>query len=299
VRARYWRDALKIFDEHPLLGVGADGYPIARTRIRQDTLFVQDAHGYVVQVLADLGLVGLAISLLVCVLWVLAAIGTANPFGWRAPPGRRDHPPERVGLLTMIALVVLFAFHSLIDWTFYVPGDAAIALLCAGWVAGRGPWTQAPPQGAPRLRTLLRDPLRGSAALATVVLALAVAWSQWQPLRSSDAAAAAQIALGNHDVAAARSDAQAAIDRDPLSATPLFDMAAVDIAAGQLGAAQTEYDRAVRLEPANASAWESLAEFELQTMHNRSAALTDLGAALYLDPGDFLAIEDYLSALQS
>jgi hypothetical protein len=39
----------------------------------------------------------------------------------------------------MLCLVAVFGVHSLVDWTWYVPGDAFVALLCAGWLAGRGP----------------------------------------------------------------------------------------------------------------------------------------------------------------
>ena len=46
---------------------------------------------------------------------------------------------ERVGMLSMLCLVVVFGIHSLADWTWYVPGNACVALLCAGWLAGRGP----------------------------------------------------------------------------------------------------------------------------------------------------------------
>src|ERR1700681_4966032 len=42
-------------------------------------------------------------------------------------------------MLSMLCLVVVFGIHSLADWTWYVPGDACVALLCAGWLAGRGP----------------------------------------------------------------------------------------------------------------------------------------------------------------
>ena len=42
-------------------------------------------------------------------------------------------------MLSMLCLVVVFGVHSLVDWTWYVPGDACVALLCAGWLAGRGP----------------------------------------------------------------------------------------------------------------------------------------------------------------
>ncbi len=42
-------------------------------------------------------------------------------------------------MLCMLCLVVVFGVHSLVDWTWYVPGNACVALLCAGWLAGRGP----------------------------------------------------------------------------------------------------------------------------------------------------------------
>jgi hypothetical protein len=42
-------------------------------------------------------------------------------------------------MLSMLCLVVVFGIHSLADWTWYVPGNACVALLCAGWLAGRGP----------------------------------------------------------------------------------------------------------------------------------------------------------------
>src|SRR6185437_1204917 len=63
--------------------------------------------------------------------------------GWHRLTGADGRPapytPERVGLLSMLCLVVVFGIHSLADWTWYVPGNACVALLCAGWLAGRGP----------------------------------------------------------------------------------------------------------------------------------------------------------------
>jgi hypothetical protein len=50
-----------------------------------------------------------------------------------------QYTPERIGMLSMLCLVVVFGVHSFVDWTWYVPGDAYVALLCAGWLAGRGP----------------------------------------------------------------------------------------------------------------------------------------------------------------
>jgi O-antigen ligase len=161
VRARYWKEALQVFDAHPALGAGAAGYETARLRYRTALLEVKHAHGFVVQTLADLGAIGLALALALLLTWIAAAGRATHPFNrrwtsWRAwleiPAGTgpgwrklgerdrlRRYTPERIGMLSMLCLVVVFGVHSFVDWTWYVPGDAFVALLCAGWLAGRGP----------------------------------------------------------------------------------------------------------------------------------------------------------------
>ena len=136
VRARYWREALEVH-----------GQPVARHRRgrlraasaalprRQAT--VRHAHGYVVQTLADLGWVGLGLSLLAavrlargrgpgrsgCADAIAGCPGMRNASGWRRSP----------------LVAVVFGVHSTIDWTWFVPGNVVPALLCAGWVASRTP----------------------------------------------------------------------------------------------------------------------------------------------------------------
>ncbi len=301
VRARYWNDALKIAHDHAVIGVGAGGYPTARTFYRSDTLEVQQAHGYVVQTLADLGVVGLGLSLLLAAAWSVAAIRAASPFGWEAAGRRLEFTPERIGLLTMIACVIVFTVHSAIDWTWFIPGDAVLALLCAGWVAGRGPHALAlVPVGAgrPTWGALTRRPGRASAAAAAVGLALCVAWSQWEPLRSQQAQAAALSALARHDYAGARAAAGTAARRDPLSVDPLFDLGTIESAAGRPAAARAAYVRAVRLMPASSSTWEELGSFDLG-QGDRARALRDFGSALYLDPQSHDVISKYLDTLRA
>ena len=95
VRARYWDEALKIFRGPPVAGVGAGGYATARLRYRNDNLEVQHAHGYVVQTLADLGIIGLLVSLALLVAW--SAAGRTRPaLPGLARAGRR-RPARRPG----------------------------------------------------------------------------------------------------------------------------------------------------------------------------------------------------------
>ena len=234
VRARYWKEALQVFGAHPALGAGAEGYATARLRYRKETLVVTHAHGFVVQTLADLGIVGLLVALALLGSWIFEARRPTRPLN--RPP--RTYTPERVGLLSMLCIVVVFGVHSLIDWTWYVPGDACVALLCAGWLAGRGPLQ---PATAPAAETVSpRWRLRGGRELdprlllagVVVLAALLVAWTQWQPQRSEEARAQALTLAEAGQRRASVEAAHTAVSRDPVSAEARFALAAVQAAAG-------------------------------------------------------------------
>jgi O-antigen ligase len=279
VRARYWKEALEVSSEHLALGAGAGGYATARLRHRTETLDVTHAHGYLVQTLADLGLVGLALTLALLAAWLAAAGAATHPFNrrWSAGVWRRIDAPysaERVGLLTMLCVVFAFGAHSLVDWTWYVPGNACVALLCAGWLAGHGPLSGA---------TVVRKPVaRGPLAAAVMLVALVAAWAQWQPLRSFDASNQA-LALLPSNPAAARAAAEHAVSRDPLSTQALFTLATVQQKDGESAQARATLQRAVRLQPSNPQTWVALGEYDLQANDSREA-LKELRAAVYLNP---------------
>ncbi len=290
VRARYWNEALEIFKDHPLLGVGAEGYETARLRYRTAILNVGQAHGFIVQTLADLGLAGLLVVLGLLGAWLLAAGRATHPFNrrwsgwrWRRILGEeRRYSAERVGLLSMICLVATFGVHSFVDWTWYVPGVACAALLCAGWLAGRGPLSSSP--GELRLQSLRElGPLRGGIALAVVVFALLAAWVEWQPQHSVDASNEALALVEHGHSAAALAAAHTAVSRDPVSAEALLTLAAVQEGARQPGAAAATYQHAVHLQPSNYKTWQALGEYDLRADQPR-AALGALEAAVYLNP---------------
>ena len=133
VRARYWEEAFDIHATTPWVGAGAGAYATARTRFRTGTLAVRHAHGYVPQTLADLGWAGMALSLLALGLWAWTA---AHATGLRLRDRGLPWDAERVGLVTLVAVALVFGVSSAIDWTWFVPANAAAALLAAGWVAG-------------------------------------------------------------------------------------------------------------------------------------------------------------------
>jgi len=293
VRARYWNEALKMFRAHKLLGVGAGGYATVRPRFRKDTLDVRHAHGYVVQTLADMGIVGMGVSLALLAAWLAAAVRTVGLWGrGRLVPWT----PERIGMATLLAICVVFGVHSFIDWTWFVPGNAILALLCAGWLAGRGP-TDEPIERREPVRVTAFEPWRVGMATAVVAIAVLAAWTSWQPQRAvakgSDALASAE-ALHYSQARAQIADAERI---DPLSVDLLFQESAIESAAGNEGAARRALQEAVRKEPANAATWLTLAEYEL-AQGNKPQALSAVGSALYLDPRNQAAIDTYLQASQ-
>jgi hypothetical protein len=330
VRARYWKQALQIFDAHPAVGAGAGGYETASLRYRTAPLEVKHAHGFAVQTLADLGAVGLALALALLLAWMAAAGRATHPFNrrwssWRAwldiragaRPGWHRlsvdlavYTPERIGLLSMVCVVVVFGVHSFVDWTWYVPGNACIALLCAGWLAGRGPLSLAPggrqartpdepssnepssnepSLGEPKQGKSTSDqptfaglsPMRIGVAVGVTVAALLAIWTQWQPQRSVDASQQALALLAN-DPKGALAQAQSAVARDPLSAQALFTLATVQQATGKSTQAKATLQKAVRKQPSNPQTWLTLSRYDLTRIPK--AAVKELQAAIYLNP---------------
>ncbi|HEY4809432.1 MAG TPA: O-antigen ligase family protein, partial [Solirubrobacteraceae bacterium] len=363
-RARYWKEALKVFDAHPVFGAGAEGYATAHLRYEAQTLEVRHAHSFILQTLADLGLVGLLVALALLFTWMAAAGRATHPFnrrwtstregtgwqtwldirtgvrrpGWRRIRERklRRYTPERIGLLSMLCVVVVFGAHSLIDWTWYVPGNACVALLCAGWLAGRGPLhTSSSTAGSQRAAGAIAGRSRASStavrvsstargravqpsavrvllATAVIVAVLLAAWSEWQPQRSEDARQEAETQLEAHDQPAALAAANSAVSRDPLSTEALFTLASVQQVSGQPALARATLAHAVRLQPSNPQTWLVLGRYDLTNGGRPQTAVKELEGAIYLNPasisaeaidnGEREAIEihnDYLQALQA
>ena len=301
VRARYWDEALQIFGDNAAVGVGAGGYATARKRVRgPGTNAVRTAHGYGVQTLADLGLAGLAVSLALLAAW-LASAAAATGLRRRRADRVRSHSPERIGLLSLTAVVLVFGVHSLVDWTWFVPANAGAALLAAGWVAGRGPLGAAAARRvhgglAERLRAGLRERSRAVCAAAVVLVALVAAWTAWQPLRADSLAQASLDTLEAGDVDRAREQAQSARDHDPLAVEPLFKLAQIEQQAGNRQIqARAALEEAVRLQPANPEPWIQLAQFELDAGRPQ-AALTASRRAVYLDPRSSRPLGVFLDA---
>jgi tetratricopeptide (TPR) repeat protein len=185
-----------------------------------------------------------------------------------------------------MATALVFGVHSLIDWTWFTGGTALVGMLAAGFVAGAAP--------AGRWAVRIAGRARYVAGAVIAVLALAAAWSAWQPLRADHAANDALAAADRGQFDTAREHARRAQELNPLSAEPLQAEASVERRAGDNAAAARALEEAVNLQPANYTTWLRLAEFQLWVLDDPRKALESVRAALYLNPGSFTVIQRYL-----
>lgn len=247
-RPAYWHEALAVGNSAPFKGVGELGFSVARLQHPINSSQVFQAHSYVFETYADLGIIGLVLSAALLAAWLFASGRALSSGGWR----RRSLTPgvaaERAGLWTLAAVVLAFGIQSALDWTWYFTGLGVPVLLAAGWLAGRG-------TGSARARVRGGSPLDRPGALAAIALLVVAVivggWLTWRPLDS------AQLV----DNATGMADARAAQQADPFSLLPYDLLSVLDQQLHKPAQAVTELRRAVRVQPHNPESWESLAQY--------------------------------------
>ena len=218
-RPEYWHQALDVGSHALLKGVGELGYGVARLRYTTSTLKTDQAHSYLAQTFADLGIVGVVLTLALLVAWCRAA---ARPLAvtrrWRELT--QGEATEREGLVAMGIVVLAFGIQSSLDFTFYFPGITIPVLLCAGWLAGRGPLAATVGRRPEGRVSLVQRPGAGALITGLAAVALIGGWLMWQPLRSAQALSDAE-----NSSQTAFASARTAASRDPLvdrAALPAF-----------------------------------------------------------------------------
>jgi hypothetical protein len=302
-RGRYWRQAGHVFADKPWIGTGAGTFGIARLRYRHDELVSRHAHGYIPQTLADTGILGLLVTLGLLAAWLVAA-GRATAliprFRGRGPPPRRDWDEQRMAIFCLVLIAVVFGLQSAIDWTWFVPGPAVMALAAAGFVAGRGPL---PAAGAPAPAPMAVWPPRKErprlvVAGAVALAALLCAWAIWQPEGSDRTANASLEELNQGDSEAALAKAEDAHDADPLAPRPLLVKASAQASLGRKPDARHTLEQAVIDFSGDPQTWIALADYQLSALDNPEDAIATLRGALYLDPKSKAGRRLFLEALE-
>jgi hypothetical protein len=265
-RPLYWHQGLDVGTHALLKGVGASGYGTARLRYTTLGAKSDQAHSYLIETFADLGLIGVAITLALLVAWCVAA---ARPLAGRARWSALDgtQRAEREGMAALVIVVIGFGIQSAVDWTWYFPGVTVPVLLCAGWLAGRGPLV-APVGWLRSRRSLLDRPGAVAVAAVAAVLAVGGGWILWQPQRSANEVSAS---INAASTAEAFADARAAASSDPLSPEPRELLASLYTSAHDVAAARAQLVKATQIQPQNPTTWQELGSMELQAGDPRRA----------------------------
>src|SRR4051812_28056572 len=300
-RSAFWREAGKVFEDRKAAGTGAGTFGVARLRYRKGEQVSRHAHGFIPQTLADLGLIGLLVVLALLGAW-LVAVARATQLYPRlrrrnGPRERRDWTQERTALVALLLVAVVFGLQSAIDWTWFVPGPAAMALVAGGFVAARGPALPGPSAGLawPPPRP---EGSRVFTAAAIGTAALLFAWAVWQPEAADRKSNHALDLIAAGKLGDAADEATKAEDTNPLSPEPLLIQASVATAAGRNALAEATLERAVLRFPGDPDTWFRLASFELGTVDRPEKAAKTVLGALYLDPHSKAARQLYLEINQ-
>jgi len=293
-RGKYWREAFRVFGDRTFEGVGAGAFAVGRLRQRIDASVTRHAHGWIPQTAADLGILGLLLTTALGLAWLLAAVSGANLLPRRLMRGagggddqkplpRRDWDDARIAVVAVTIVPVVFAVQSLVDWTWFIPEPAAMALVAGGFVAGRDPhWAREEPPTEPVRWRPGRN--RIVAGVVTLLTAGLLAWAIWLP-EASDRATNDALALGEqHRFDRALQRTEDAQDLNPLTPDPLLVRAAIDTMAGRDDDARESLERAVIKFPGDPQTWYRLAAFQLGTLDAPEQALETLEGLLYIDP---------------
>ncbi len=258
-RLPLWTAALDIYRLDNFKGTGAGTYQQYYPQVRESAAYVTDAHSLYLQTLAELGVVGFALLLLV-VGGILAGLAL------------RIRGPDRGIYAALFAMVLAWGIHQAVDWDWQMPAVTLPIFILAGLALAR------PRDGGIGLRGLPAG--RALVALGWLILAIA-------PLLISTSYARLQHAgrdLQRGECAAAKHQALSSLSLGAERPAAYAIIGVCDLQQGFAPAAVTAMQKAHEYEP---QSWEDaylLALARAAAGQNPSAAAARAVALNPLEP---------------
>jgi O-antigen ligase len=271
-RQDYWRVALDAFKEDPVGGKGAGTYQFAWNRLRAIPTSNQVAHSLFLEELADLGVVGaaLTVALVLFLLWV----------GFEA--WRRARGPTRELYAVLLAVSLAFVVGAAIDWFWQIAAVGAVFFIATGiLVAGR--CAQIAAERRERDGADAGEGRRFGLAVTGLVIAWLTAIALTGPLLVEREIKSSQSAAANGDLADARSHAETAHSIEPWAASPYLQLGLLDEAAAEYPAGAGRLGQAIDHEEENWVLYYLRARIEHEGGESAAAA-ADLAEAQRLNP---------------
>jgi hypothetical protein len=252
-RPELWEAAWDQYRDDPVLGSGPGTYEQYWNRNRPLSHIVTDAHSLYLEMLAELGVVGLFL--------LLVAFGAPAVAAFAA---RRE--PLAVGAIGAYAAYLV---HAGVDWDWELTGLTLPALAC-----GVALLVLRPPRSVPRVPG-------GAVRIAGAALAVMLAGVAFVGLIGASASLASQDALESSppNYAEAKDQARKAKRWSPWSSEPWQRLGEAQLVAGELAAARGSFREAIAKEPNNWELWFRLAEASSGREQRRA-----LAEALRLNP---------------
>jgi O-antigen ligase len=269
-RLPLWEAALDIYRTQKLRGTGAGTYQQYYPRYRSEEAggYVVDAHSLYLQTLAENGLVGLLL-IVVVVIGMLAGLAA------------RIRGPDRPLHAGIFAVVLAWAVHQGFDWDWQMPAVTLCVFMLAGLALARRPDGRAGLAGLPAGRTLTA---LGWLALAICPLLGALSYSHLQQggleLTSGHWAGAREAALSSLSTSSKRPQAYEVIGVS-------------DLEQGYAQAGEEAMEQAVGLEPESWEAQFLLADAQAASGADPHAAVARAQALDPLEEGLVSASEQF------
>jgi O-antigen ligase len=264
-RVEHWRAALKEFRAEPARGSGAGTYEYVWHKRRHVTFEVVDAHSLYIEVLGELGVVGIVL-LAGGLIMVIGGVGRGAL--------RRTGGRNRVLYAAALAAMVAWAVQAGVDWLWEMPAVTAWVFALGGAaLAARSGETAPGPPAAQRSRIPI-------AAALVVVAALPASM-----LFSQSHLQAAARAFGHGRCKDATDEAFASINQLSLRPEPYRIIGYCDLEQGRPVEAVAAMRKAVHYSPRN---WESHFGLSLALGAAGRDPRPEIGIALGMNPREGL-----------
>jgi O-antigen ligase/polysaccharide polymerase Wzy-like membrane protein len=260
-RYQFWESGLDAFASQPVRGVGAGGYESWWAEHGSIAYHIRDAHSLFVEVLAELGILGLLA--LLCFLGAAAAGGIA---------ARRREPRAGPAAAGALALLACATASAAIDWTWELPAAFVPLIVAAAMLAGPALGRDCD-DGAPRF----------GLGFATLVVAWLAVVASAIVLVGETKLADSREAVRRDDLQDAASDARAAQAIQPWSSAPYLQLALVRERSGDLTRAREAARDAVRHDSDDWRVWLVVTRLAVRD-GDVAAARTALRQARRLNP---------------
>ncbi|HEV2060395.1 MAG TPA: MraY family glycosyltransferase [Solirubrobacteraceae bacterium] len=253
-RYDYWRIAVHAWRGDPVVGVGAGGYDKPYFVERATTEDIRQPHSLPLQVLAELGVVGMLLLLGIAV--AIAAGAWRRIARVRALRG----PPSPV-LVAAVGVLTAWLVHTSVDWIHLLPGLTGIALIAVAVLLHPGDERAA--AAVPRFDLRLPRLARIFPAVAVGVAISIAAVSLSRQGLSERYVTRAQNAVSDRPAVALR-EANRALRLDAESIPAYYAKAAAIARFGDGQAAQETLHEAARREPRNFVTWTLLGDLSVR-----------------------------------